>query len=218
MSYNIISHFAAKLTVCADGGANYVFELLDDDRNKYIPDVICGDLDSVNSNAQNYYKDKGTIIVHKSDEDENDFLKCLRLVLQTEPYRNIQCDYIIALGAVHDRFDQSMASIHALYVAAKISRIQIILLSVKSYICLLTPGQHKVLVNTEMEGNWCSLLPIGNKCNNLRTTGLKWNLPGIEFAFGSLISTSNAFDGSNEVTITTDDNVIWSMEINYTLN
>ena len=92
----------ASVKICADGGANHLFNLSlpstqytefnasqsnasqytaasqsHDSCGSFIPDLIMGDLDSLDENVQNYYRTKNVEIVQDLNQDTTDFQKCM---------------------------------------------------------------------------------------------------------------------------------------------
>ncbi|RZC80777.1 hypothetical protein C5167_043366 [Papaver somniferum] len=85
----------AKLCLCADGGANRVFDempllLPQQDpllvRNRYKPDVIKGDMDSIRTEVKDFYANLGSQIVDESqDQDTTDIHKCVSFIQDATP-------------------------------------------------------------------------------------------------------------------------------------
>jgi thiamine pyrophosphokinase len=148
-----------SIRVCADGGANRLMRL------DLIPDMIVGDLDSLEENTRSFYS--GVKIIHVDDQDTNDFEKCIKLI------HNMPLDQILAVGALGGRFDHQMANINTLY---KYSTMNIYLMSNESIVFLLDPGKHRIFscVNEIFKTN-CGLLPMKGDAV-VRTNGFKWDI------------------------------------------
>ncbi|KAF2618808.1 hypothetical protein F2Q68_00038184 [Brassica cretica] len=80
----------AKLRLCADGGANRIYDELPlffprEDalliRNRYKPDVIKGDMDSIRPDVLHFYLSLGTKVIDEShDQDTTDLDKCILFI------------------------------------------------------------------------------------------------------------------------------------------
>lgn len=201
----------ASVKSYTDGGSSQVFNVVGEEQEKYLPDYISGDFDSVDPDILNFYKGKGVEVIPTPDQNETDLTKCLRILISNKSISEF--DQIVVMNAFGGRLDHTMANIETMFHITKLTNKPLYLMSEDSVACLLMPGNHVIHANTGLEGDWCGLIPIGAKCTHITTTGLKWNLSDGQLEFGTLVSTSNTYDGSGVVTIETDTTVLWTMGV-----
>ncbi|KAK3736181.1 hypothetical protein QZH41_017003 [Actinostola sp. cb2023] len=201
----------AVITVAADGAANHLHNLARQE-HQFVPNVITGDFDSVEEHVLEYFRKQGTEIVHTPDQDYTDFTKALKFML-AKP--NLEYDVIVVLGGMMgSRIDHFFGNFHTLYHATKMTDKDVFLIIDDSVNVILRPGKHTIHVGTGLEGDWCGIIPVGQPCKSITTTGLKWNLDHgtLDFQTG-IISTSNTWDGSKVVTVDVSDPVLWTMGV-----
>ncbi|KAK0050651.1 thiamine pyrophosphokinase 1-like isoform X2 [Biomphalaria pfeifferi] len=204
--FHLIKHLWKKsvFTAVVDGAVNHLHSSIS--QEQYLPSIITGDFDSADPDLLEYYKNHKVPVVATPDQDETDFTKCLRIVVD----KMGTCSQILAVGAFGGRMDHTFANVNTLYTALKLTKIPVLLVADNSMSVLLDKGEHTLHCDTGYEGDWCGLIPIGQPADHVTTTGLKYNLTNDRMNFGDLISTSNSLAGS-VVTVTTDQPLLWVM-------
>ncbi|CAL4976366.1 unnamed protein product [Urochloa decumbens] len=210
----------ANLRICADGGANRIFDEMfqmtnDEDekatRNRYIPEIIEGDMDSIRPEVKLFYSSQGSKISDKSHNQETtDLHKCISRIHHHTPDHEKANLCVLVTGALGGRFDHEAANINVLYL---FSDMRIVLLSDDCLIRLLPrTHRHELYIESSVEGPHCGLFPVGAPSTSTTTTGLKWNLSESKMRFGSMISTSNIVQ-SAKVTVQSDADLLWTISL-----
>uniref|UniRef100_A0A2H1VMH9 SFRICE_008425 n=1 Tax=Spodoptera frugiperda TaxID=7108 RepID=A0A2H1VMH9_SPOFR len=215
----------AAIRMTVDGGTKQWDKFLGglpDELKKNIkdPDLISGDFDSITDEILEKYRNKGCKIIHTPDQNYTDFTKALiELNIHTKRV-GMELSHVIAVGQTSGRLDQIIANIQTLYLVKERFLLNpetnVFLMSDDSISWLLYPGDHVIYVPEETRQHkraWCSLVPIGETCQYVTSTGLKWNLDNQPLRFGGIVSTSNTFDGSQKVTIKCSHTLLWSMKV-----
>ncbi|KAG3118083.1 hypothetical protein PI124_g4543 [Phytophthora idaei] len=206
----------AQLTVCADGGANRLYDrsVELEVQHQVVPHFIKGDLDSLRSDVREFFAAKGTTVLRDPDQNSNDLDKCLQLIYQEQEKKDEKF-FVMIFGAMGGRFDQEMQNINALF-RWKDKFQQMVLLSDETTARLLEPNvRHVITPNFHFESRTCGLIPVAGTCKETMTSGLKWNLsPGMETGFGGLISSSNHVDDAcDQVEVVASHPLIWTTEL-----
>lgn len=71
------------LRVCADGAANYLYRLCEENNLKhedYLPHYIVGDLDSILPEVEEFYKRAGVYVIKQTTQYSTDFMKSINLI------------------------------------------------------------------------------------------------------------------------------------------
>lgn len=88
---------------------------------------------------------------------------------------------------------------------------RLLLLSEGNFAQLLPPGRHHITLHPSLEGpgTHCGLIPIGNPCRSITTSGLRWDMQQAHLAFGGMVSSCNVLD-NDKIEIETSDFVLWT--------
>ncbi|XP_074094024.1 thiamine pyrophosphokinase 1 isoform X1 [Cotesia typhae] len=215
----------AQIRVTVDGGTNQwlkylgplVDEVLSGQYLEYAPDLVTGDFDSISPDCMDKLKNTHVKVIETPDQNYTDFTKSLIQLSNECRNKNIKINKIYVFVESSGRLDHIMGNLDTLYKSEKIIEDDktIILVASNSLTWLLKSGYHTIKIPRVLieDNSWAGLLPVGSSVKNISSTGLKYNLDNHTLAFGDTISSSNTYDGSTQVTVTTHSKIIWSMGI-----
>ncbi|TFK27212.1 thiamine pyrophosphokinase Thi80 [Coprinopsis marcescibilis] len=203
---------SSRWRACADGGANRLYDTLQNDENrvKYLPDLIKGDLDSLRLDVREFYTKNGVPVVKDEDQDSTDLMKCVQEV-DKRGLSGRQSEHVVLLGGLSGRLDQT---IHTLSYLHKLRKTHTVFAVTDDNVgWVLDSGEHDIEIDHSFLGQTCGLLPVGVAKTVLSTRGLRWNLDEQESSFGGLVSTSNHLVPGENVWVKTTDPIWWTMEL-----
>jgi thiamine pyrophosphokinase len=169
-----------KGIICADGGARHLYEI------DLIPDVIIGDLDSLDPEIQRYCQDRGSrIIRHPAAKDETDTQLALDYAIEIAP------DEIYVFGACGTRIDHTLANISLLVSGLK-QNIPIKLIDEWCEIFIVTGN---CIIEGEA-GQTVSLIPFSERVAGITLKGFEYPLENGFMEAGKPYGISNRLNSS----------------------
>ncbi|KAJ2741336.1 thiamine pyrophosphokinase [Coemansia sp. BCRC 34301] len=197
--------------ICVDGGGNRLYGLGNGTEalDKYIPDAIVGDLDSLQEAPRAYYAQRGTVIHHIGDQDSTDFMKSLQYLdhVQRAGRRPDEC-VVVVWGGLGGRLDHILHTLKVMFNNHLVRQMAVV--SDENLSFVMPKGRNKILVNGQVDGPTCGILPLAGEAV-LTTKGLRWNLDRFPSTFEGMMSTSNIIDDP-EVYVESSMPVVWTSE------
>lgn len=166
--------------ICADGGAKHLI------RMDIIPNVIIGDLDSINEEDKKEFIEK-KVEFQKFPPNKNatDTELALDFALSHNPSE------IILIGSLGSRMDHSIANVTLLKKILD-SNIKGKIINENNEIYIMNTKNNEMLLSGEND-EYLSLIPLCNKVKGITLEGFKYPLYDAEICMGSSIGVSNEF-------------------------
>lgn len=191
--YNAIKDIILKnnydYIICADGGANHTYNM------GIIPNYIIGDLDSIDKNIVDYYKNSSVDFEKfPTKKNETDSELCIYLA------KKLNANKIHLIGALGGRIDHTIANINLLYYI-KSKGIDPVIISEKEEIYIAI--NEELVINGEV-GNIVSIIPINGDAQGVTLKNLEYPLEDHCMEFSLPLGISNVMT-DNKCIIKVDD-------------
>lgn len=220
----------ASYTIYCDGACNRVYNYCNISHNdiqqqqpQYIPDLIIGDFDSIDTNVYNYYKQhvNQQCIIKDNDEYSTDLHKALNYIINnnnnTANNNNKHIttqDTIIIYNGYGGRLDQHIGCLHTLYKYNSVFD-RMVMINEQNICELLRQGTYNIVCSNKYHPTsttHCGYWSLHGIVNSVTTKGLKYDVNSQIIDFNGLISYCNIIDNNN-VTIETTDQLMWNIEL-----
>lgn len=166
-----------SMLVCADGGGAYAV------RCGIMPDVLIGDLDSIDTESLSIIKNSNCrIIKYPPEKDFTDTQLSIDYAIGQG------ADEIIILAGTGDRLDHTLANVFLLMKLLK-SGIKACLINENNTVYVIKDN----IKISGKRGELLSLLPVGGDVKGITTCGLQYRLSGSDMNMGDPLGISNVF-------------------------
>lgn len=160
----------------ADGGCNHLFKM------GIIPDYIIGDLDSIDKDLIDFYKNKNIKFKkYPSHKDETDSEICVYLAKELGAK---EIDFYASLGG---RIDHTLANIGLLHYVRCMNIKPRIITSEEEVIIV----KNEEIILTGKKGDTISIIPIMKDANNITLKNLEYPLNNDTIGYLSSLGISN---------------------------
>lgn len=171
--------------ICADGGYRHALNL------GITPDIVVGDMDSAGIALDGLNTE-----IYPTEKDLTDGEIAVRHAVD-----KTDCDDIIILGGIGDRFDHTLCNVFLLKIISDAGKKGVIINETNEI--YMTSSQ---ITLTGMPGDTVSIIPIV-KANGIMTQNLKYALDNFNLEFGTSRGISNIML-KELCTITVDDGLL----------
>ena len=169
--------------ICADGG------ILIAEQNGVIPDMVLGDLDSVEAVNKKY-----NFIKHPKEKDDTDTLLCIKYGME-KGFK----DFVI-IGGIGGRLDHTIANLQTL-AFAKENGVNARVLSKDAFCIMIADGEKLEL--KKAENCYLSVFSYSDVCEGICIKGTKYELSDAQLKNTFPLGVSNEFkDEKAEISIT----------------
>ena len=168
---------AEDIVIAADGGANICMQL------GIIPDILIGDMDSVQPELIDELHAKGTqLIVYPRDKDQIDLELALKYALEQGAHD------VLLFGLLGGRLDLSLANL--MLLARDDWKEMALVAADGSDTAYIMHGPDDKIIHGDPE-DIVSLIPLTEQVSGVSSSGLRWPLLDANLELGSTLSISN---------------------------